>query len=60
MLLESAGAGASPGAGAEGSGRSIGIAPSTAMLRHEVKVAGDLIEKSGGRGGGAVCTGPRS
>ena len=38
---------------AEDSGRSIGVAPSTAMLRHEVKVAGALIEKSGGRTTGA-------
>ncbi len=39
-------------AGADGSGRSIGIAPSTAMLRHEVKLAA-VVEKSGGRTEGA-------
>lgn len=39
------------------SGRSIGIAPSTAMLRHEVKVAGALMEKSGGTMAGAGLLG---
>ena len=51
LLLESEGA--ASGAAGVGSGRSIGIAPSTAMLRHEVKVAGERMEKSGGRAGGA-------
>lgn len=56
-LRESLEAGAS--LGCAGSGRSIGIAPSTAMLRHEVKVA-TLAEKSGGtRDGDGLVGGAR-